>query len=93
MISGPASALLVSSPTRNNNNNERVGDGRQDRYGNDGQMFRQRLLPMAIFDRRASTAGDPGLGRDAAAVWSPRPDWPSEIQCALQFIGEGECKQ
>jgi hypothetical protein len=88
VISGAPSALLVSSPTRNNNN-ERVGDGRQDRYGNDGQMFRQ----PAFADGYVRPAGDPGFGRDAAAVSSPGPDRPSEIQCALQFIGEGECKQ
>jgi hypothetical protein len=41
VISACASALLASSPTRNKNKNEWVGDERSDRSGNEGQMFRQ----------------------------------------------------
>ena len=89
MISGAPSALLVSSPTRNNNN-ERVGDGRSDRSGNEGQMFAQPASAMGIF---ALPGNIPALVRAMPLRYRHGRGSPSGNPDAPQIIGDGECEQ
>jgi hypothetical protein len=95
VISACASALLVSCPTRNNNNNERVGDGRQDRHGNDGQIFGQPASADGYLRPVGDYAGRfPGFGRAMCcrAVGTGAGS-ALEVQWAVKIIGDGECEQ